>query len=270
MRKLVLGTVHDYEFANLKAFLYSLRKTGYDGEIVFYVRVVDDATRKALREFGVELLELDTDHTLSRIPVNTARYFVYNSFLADYGHRFDAVMLSDVRDVFFQKDPLDFDIGGALCCFLEDAGMTLATCRLNSEWITTAFGRETLDQIGHNSISCSGTTIGARDAVQDYLQKMVEGVLELSEREPAVVMSRPPMDQAIHNRLLYTGRLPRARVFDNEHGPVMTLGHKKPETLNLNENERVINESGEEVRVLHQYDRYIPLLYKVLGEVSTD
>jgi hypothetical protein len=70
-------------------------------------------------------------------------------------------------------------------------------------------------------------------------------------------------DQGIHNYILRERILSRVIVHENRRGPVMTLGPIKMGDIRLSADRQVVNEVGQIVSVLHQYDR-IPELKKIL------
>ena len=70
-------------------------------------------------------------------------------------------------------------------------------------------------------------------------------------------------DQGLHNYILRERLLSRVIVHENRRGPVMTLGPIKMGDIRLSADRQVVNEVGQVVSVLHQYDR-IPELKKIL------
>jgi hypothetical protein len=204
--------------------------------------------------------------TLSRDPTLTAarlaalfsirdvrRFFLYYRYLRSRGHAYENVMLTDVRDVLFQDDPFDFDIGTRLHCFLEDARQTLATEPYNRKWLRMAFGPELADELGSRPIACAGVSIGPTELVIGYLRVMVDHLLRL--RVQAV-----GLDQAVHNYVLHSERVSGAQLVPNGAGPVATLGIVPVEDLGP-----LLGAS-----VLHQYDRHPELAASLLGELGTE
>jgi hypothetical protein len=73
---------------------------------------------------------------------------------------------------------------------------------------------------------CSGTTIGTRQAVLDYLQIMHNEMKDWMEDKNCCCNGINGDDQSIHNYLFYTGKLPMATAFPNRMGIVQTVGHQ--------------------------------------------
>ena len=159
-------------------------------------------------------------------------------------------MLSDVRDVIFQRDPFDFEFADSLCVFLEDDREVMKDCPHNSAWLKTAYGEKTLLELGDNVASCSGVTIGTTAEVMNYLELMVDQMLRLKFHASG-------MDQGVHNYLLYEEKIENVRLFPNRRGPVFTMGKTVDLPTRFDAEGFVVNENGTVPHVLHQYERHI-------------
>ena len=182
--------------------------------------------------------------------VYCVRYPLYYLYLATRRGQHARVMLSDVRDVIFQKDPFDFELSDGLCFFLEDDRQVIKDCRYNSEWLRSGYGEDALRDLGNKVASCSGVTIGGYDAVMQYLELMVDHMLRLKFHPSG-------MDQGVHNYLLYKREVKNVRLFHNQLGPVFTMGKTVDLPTTFNAEGFVLNKDGSVAHVLHQYDRHI-------------
>ncbi|MCA8955620.1 MAG: hypothetical protein KDC87_06075 [Planctomycetes bacterium] len=249
-RNLVLGTVRGYGFAQLQPFVDSLRGSGFGGTLVLFAAGLDAPTQQQLRARGVVLIDYDErEFPRQQIEIVCYRFLLYQAFLRVHGAEFDNVLLCDVRDVAFQRDPFDFPRPEGLCCFLEDRRMTIGSCAFNSRWTRDLFGPEVATRLAPQAISCAGTTLGSTAAVRDYVDQQVEYFLSL----PVALLGT---DQAHHNFMIYSGMLPQLTLFPNESGPVMTLGYRPPELLVFDTAGRLRNDVGQIVSTIHQYDRH--------------
>jgi hypothetical protein len=187
-----------------------------------------------------------------------ARFLLYYRFVASSGTRYGNVMLTDVRDVFFQRDPFDFDLGGNVNCFLEDERETLGTQHYNREWLLAAYGEEALRTLGDKAISCSGVTIGPREPMLAYLRVMTRELLQLSRQSVGI-------DQGVHNYVVYNGLVPNVRLFRNGEGPVLTLA-----LVPRSEIETALEQGGRlNANVLHQYNHHPGLASTLLSRLTT-
>jgi hypothetical protein len=188
---------------------------------------------------------------------HVARYFHFYRFLADpRNRRYENVMLTDVYDVFFQRDPFDFDIDGRVNFFLEDESQTLGSERYHRDWLLTAYGEETLRELSDKPISCSGTTIAARDGMFTYLHAMTQELLRLPRQTVGI-------DQGVHNYVIHRGLIPRARLVDNGSGAVFTVAHVPPSDI-----EAAIDEGRLNTNVVHQYQHHARLQEMLLARLG--
>lgn len=185
------------------------------------------------------------------VHVMCVRYPLYYLYLTKYGQKYDNIMLTDVRDVIFQRDPFDFDIGDSLCCFYEDEGKTIGSCEVNSTWIKEGFNPQALTKIGHKKISCSGTTIGSRSAIMRYLEVMIDNMIQLKCHTWGI-------DQGVHNYILQTGLFDNVKFYENQHGPILTMHYTSADKLHFDNQGYLVNDDGSIINALHQYDRQSP------------
>ena len=212
----------------------------------------------------------------------------------NYKKYYGRIMLTDLRDVYFQKNPFNelpshTEMKNTLMVF-EEYPTKIIDQRWNREWIRTARGRNALKEIGeNNNVSCSGTTIGGYNAIVTYLIHMIRSFDESPQCNHVT-----GCDQGHHNFLVYSGRLTDSSTTTDEihriQGPqlptqiskiivgkqgysiVNTLGllakrediyHKGEQIITPlrslgildNKTDHVLNWDGSISPILHQYDR---------------
>jgi len=219
MKTLILTTCVGYPEVVRAKFLKSLDDTGYEGSLY----ILDNLPEADFETFMLQ------------------RVKAYSSFLDTTHIEYDTVIVTDLRDVLFQRDPstiahsdLDF--------FLEDESMSLRSCPHNSQKIIEGFGQECLDNIGENFISCAGVVIGSLSAMRNYYRQMLN-YQEINNAN----------DQAIHNFLLYSD-IVAARTVKNEEGDVYTLHYSTGITVFKH---KIYNKHGKIPAIVHQYDRHL-------------
>lgn len=258
---LVLGAVDNYGFHEIAPFLVSLQRTTFDGHVCLFAGPgTSAATVRRVRERNVEVVRfsarfpflphpLPADVKEPRGPVHicNARYFLYYDYLQRFGDRFSNVLITDVRDVFFQRDPFDFAIRDSVHVAMENPAIPIGKCPWTAPWIATAFGEDTLRKLEDKPMSCSGTTLAPVESMKRYLKAMLEEIAAM-ERADAY------LDQAAHNRLLHSGKLAPMTLLENFDGPILTVGSEPKYALN--DAGELINRDGSIVALVHQYDRH--------------
>ncbi|MFX1296180.1 MAG: hypothetical protein ACFFD2_15185, partial [Promethearchaeota archaeon] len=190
------------------------------------------------------------------ISVKYLRYILYYLYLFKYGSKYSKVMITDIKDVIFQRNPFDFVFNGGLYCFLENNRSTIKTSPFNSGRILRHFGTEVLEEIGDNHPSCSGTTFGSVLDLMDYLKGMIDLITKIDTKGGG--------DQGLHNYLVYSGKLKNLKFIEDNKGSVLTIGSKLNREIHFNKAGLVINADGEVFNTIHQYDRHPELFERFL------
>ena len=103
-----------------------------------------------------------------------ARWFLYYFYLTKNGGEYSRVLITDIRDVVFQRNPFDFEADRDLCFFLADQRIRFEDNPWNSESISDTVGDEFLADIKHNIISNAGTVFGTPSRLLEYLKIFLE------------------------------------------------------------------------------------------------
>jgi len=259
-KNLILGVIDNYGFHQLQKFVYSIKKTTFDGDIVLFAGPsLSPHCIRLLRKYGIQLVFFNGVSALPegnlagqryqfKTPINyfNYRHYLYYDFLIRNAGVYDKILLADIRDVYFQDDPFSFEMGNALYCAIEGP-RHIRECAYNGPWMEFIYGKEVLDRIGDNRISCAGSTWGKEAAMKDYLERMLAEIEKLSDGKKAI-------DQAIHNYLIYTNQIPELSFLYNDGGVILTLSYEKNYKIDPNGKVRV----GQDllVKMLHQFDRY--------------
>jgi hypothetical protein len=254
-KDIIMGIAINYSIEDLQPFILSLKRSGYQGKVVLFVEDKRSLLALYLQSLSVETLICGP----SLMPYGNSRYFLYKEFLKKE-KQIERVLITDVRDVFFQSDPMISFPGHTLFCFEEDRSMSLSSCPYNSKWVLETYGEAALSRFGNSNIICSGVTVGSHELMIDYLEKMCNEL----ERVPSVWGG----DQAVHNMLFYSGKIPYSVLIPNESASVYTLAYVPPELLRTDANGAIINSMGIPA-VIHQYDRHPLIAQKIKDRFAT-
>mmetsp|Transcript_17731 Transcript_17731/g.18474 ORF Transcript_17731/g.18474 Transcript_17731/m.18474 type:complete len:389 (-) Transcript_17731:44-1210(-) len=245
-----------------KIFFGTLRKTGFEGDIVV---AIDESTSQSNIDLCLKfspvlykpVIECNKPNETKwkshdracrlagtndeKISISMMRYRMYLWWASKY-EKFTNILIADFRDVFFQSNPFNYIPDqwaqpiSQLTVFLEATPQkAIYRCKFNSGWIKGCYGQDALNLVKTNPVSCSGTSIGSRDGILLYSYIMLEQIDENSRSKYGLNGKVPPnedchvigMDQGLHNWLLFSGRLRRVmrvKIFSQGEGPVNTVG----------------------------------------------
>ncbi len=79
--------------------------------------------------------------------------------------------------------------------------------------------------VGKTPVLCSGSTMGSREGIFEYLTAMREEFDHWKARDKCRLRIKGD-DQSIHNYLYYAGRLKQARAILYRTGPINVVGYR--------------------------------------------
>lgn len=246
---LTLGT--NYKLYQIESFFKSLRSAGYKGDIVLFYNNLGRSVLKKLRSYGVNLIKFNKNvFVKKRIHLMNYRFKLFHDFLVGSKDVYNKVLITDLRDVVFQKDPFDYPDYSKINYFYEDR--KIRDSNINSYVVKQASNVQTYNKISQKNIICAGTTIGNSREIINYLKIMSKKLTE----------SRIPIDQGYHNIIFHTKKISGSKGFFNYYGPVLTLSDLKINKEDMDQKGRLINKDRSIINIVHQYDRSLYLLYK--------
>eukprot|EP01038_Epipyxis_sp_PR26KG_P005021 gene5021-7009_t len=284
-------------------FVGSLRKFGYEGDIVLAVSPVakmKPGVADYLKKTGVVAYGFDVDcagpdnckfqdeflgypdprpfRTFANI-----RYALYEYWLRQYNDK-SYILILDFRDTFFQGDP--FSSFGQfnsrkpkyeLHLFAENYKVkNIGICVYNSMWVGRCFGKPALDKLSHEAVICSGSTLGSYAAIFYYVRTMLHSMDTVK-----CWLKGIESDQGYQNYLFYNGyfntTVGDAILFHQGNGVVNTIGAMngfrvpKDKKGPLDKFWKVrdkdgflINYDGTRSACVHQWDRWYDELQKFI------
>lgn len=268
---LILAAATKYEYNAIQPFLTSLRKTGYQDKIVFLVGGNDKRTLELLKEEGVESLKIPTgrhlDNRYSWKIVNSLglskldfcfklfnyicnrRYFYFRDFLLSHPNDFNHILITDVRDVLFQKDPFaNFfnELEEEHIHFFEEEITFQQDPTYNSFWVEKIYGKRVLQSMSEKKVICVGTILGKQKIISNFLNSICREFKNYN-------VWGLGLDQGAINRMIYDTDEFQSKIHKNgDH--IFTVGFVNQ--LLQDENEMIVNQNNEVVPIVHQYDRH--------------
>ena len=180
------------------------------------------------------------------LPISSLRYVVALA-ISEQLPPDSRIMLTDSRDVLFQANPFSALEQGKeqLVLSLESRGIEPGD--ITYTWLVDVYGKSTTESWRGKPISCSGTTMGSKKRIIEYLELMNLEILRHRNRISHTI----GYDQGIHNYLLYSGALPEHSAPPNGMNPFFVV-QVKPR---FDEAGLVCAEDGSVLPVVHQFDR---------------
>jgi hypothetical protein len=248
-KDLIMGVIMYYTWEELRPFFSSLEKTGYTGEVVLFMDYIDEETQNILKNLALDIHLVPFQRTgLEKIfHINDYRYYLYCNYLETNLDRYNHVLLTDIRDVYFQLNP---SLAGwsENCITVAKEVVKVKDEYWNTKWILSKFGNQIYSQLENETVICSGTTYGPASQILDYLKDMVHYLFYVDYNHQIV------NDQAVHNYLVHTGKITSISYTDNDKGPIMTLSFESH--IQVNGENQILLKNGTVAPIVHQYDRH--------------
>ena len=250
-KNLILTAALGYKFDQIEFFIKSLRKVYHDS-VTFLVGNNDQDLEKELKKHNCEVLKVK----INKKEIQFKRYQIFLNYLKDKD--FENILLCDSRDIYFQKNPFKFNFKSEINFFLEDH--PIIKCPYNSNWILKTYGKEEYNKISKKIILCSGTVLGQKENIIEYLDLISKNIskYKYKKRLKYLLTLRPDpegrgCDQAHANYLVHSSKINNMYLYNNSNGPVATVFYLKK--IAFDEKSNLINESGEPYLIVHQYDK---------------
>jgi hypothetical protein len=249
-KDLVLSFILGYPYNKLEPFVKTLRKTGFDGDVVVFFNNLTQDTIEKLRPFDIKLIKFDAEEfRRENIPLFHYRFYLFRDFISKNRDKYRMIFLTDMRDVVFQKNPFEYSGYSKINFFLED--LAFKDSNINFFTIKKIGGDGFANKHLNDLVSCAGTTLGESKTILEYCQKMSDNL-----------KSGLPLDQGFHNFLIYSNKFKKYKIFRNFHGPVLTVSNLGKKEFKYNANNDLVNLDNSIINTIHQYDRCYALSWK--------
>jgi hypothetical protein len=274
VRDLIIGCSTNYDWSKLKYWVNSINKSGFEGDKVLILMNCDKDTVQKITEAGFYIVGMKQDEEgnltySSNMPVHTERFLHIYNFLKDREYRY--VITTDVKDVVFQKNPIEF-----LEEHCQNKNLVFASESIkykDEPWgnqnLLETFGPYIYEQFKDEEIFNVGVLAGHGYAIRDLAMNIFVSCLNrpipiCDQSTFNFMISRNPYtslgyyafsENGWAAQLGTTGDPTKAQQFDS------LLLEPKPRLI-----DGVVTTSvGKEFYIVHQYDR-VPEMKKVIEE----
>jgi hypothetical protein len=261
MQNLIIGGFTNYDYNQLKPWVESICEVMPDAHRVMCVGNASDETKRILANKGFELVDMPK----ANIPVHVLRFFSIYEYLRTNWKKFNLVITTDVKDVYFQTDPfkwLDYHNIGVKDMHQLVAGsegMLYKDEPWGNDNLMQCYGEHVHNIFKHNEIYNVGTLGGSTE----YIKDLVFNIFTNATNRPI-----PIVDQAVYNVLIQTQPYKDITLFaPQSSGWAVQAGTTvDPSKIDmfrpfLTESEPIFEEGivktskGKPFCIVHQYDR---------------
>jgi hypothetical protein len=274
-KSLIIGAATGYNYNQLKPWIESINECGFDGDKILVLGEASDETRHKIIEQGFTIVDM----LRTNAPIHVARFLTLYDYLKDHWQEYEYVITTDVKDVYFQTNPVDW----------LDANLDWETLVAGSEsirykdesWgdqnLMETYGPYVYELFKDNVIYNVGTIGGLAENVKDLMFNIYINAIN----RPIQIV-----DQAVFNVLIQTEPYKSTTFFaDQKHGWACqagtTVDPSKIERFRpfLTEAEPIFEDGvvktcfGEPFCIVHQYDRvpeWKKFVEKKYGQYASD
>jgi hypothetical protein len=190
-KNLIIGGYTNYGINQLKPWVLSaIEVAGKNADVVLVAGNTTKETVTWLNQQGVVVIPM---LQVQNIPVHVLRFLSIYDFLCGHWQSYDYVVTTDVKDVYFQKDPFIFLNSRKLVIASE--GLKYKDESWGNENLLQAYGQYVYDKFKDNEIFNVGTFGGK----SEYVKDMVFNIFTNAINRPI-----PICDQAVFNVLINT------------------------------------------------------------------
>ena len=216
-KNLIIGGVYGYGINQLKPWVLSINEVCDENvDKIMCVSNISEETKSWLIEQGFGLVDMPQ----AQIPVHVLRFLSIFDYLKDTYENYKYVITTDVKDVYFQKNPFQHmeellkDTNKKLIAGSE--GMLYKDEPWGNENLLQAYGPYVHSLVKNNEIYNVGTIAG----YSEYVKDLVFNIFTNAVNRPIAIV-----DQAVYNVLLNTQPYKDATLFlKQESGWAMQAG----------------------------------------------
>jgi len=194
-KSLIIGAFTNYNYNQLKPWVESIGETGFSGDKVMIAFNSSKETIDKLSDQGFIIVQA----AQSKLPIHVERFVYIHNFLKENYQNYQYVITTDVKDVYFQKDPtewLEKNLGrGSMNIVAGSEGLRYRDEPWGNENLMQTFGPYVHEEFKNNLIYNVGV-LGGR---AEYIKDLCLNIFLSATNRPI-----PIVDQAVFNVLIQT------------------------------------------------------------------
>ena len=255
MNYTIMGCITQYGVDDIRPYVESIDKSGFNGGKIMLVYDVSDDVIEYLKSKGWEIFQSVLSEHIILQRFRDA-YIILNHYKPE--SKYEWIIWTDVKDVIFQKNPIEWIENNKQ--FTRLFAFSESVILKDDPWACinsgTTFPLQW--QLGlQNEISyCAGTIVGDKLYIRDLF-------LQIYHWSKTTANSGQLSDQAAYNILIhleqfnFTQFVPQEKGFVTQLGTVWVKKDELPilEPTPIYKDGKFYNQNGDEFVIVHQYDR---------------
>jgi hypothetical protein len=168
-KDLIIGAFSNYDYDSIKPWIESINQTDFDGDKVLITINTSEETNQQIRGAGFTVIPKKSD---GKMMFHMERFLHLFNYLKDNKFDYRYVITTDVRDVIFQSNPIEWleenTIGfGDKTLVASSEAILIKNETWNRENILRCFGEPFYENIKESEVLCVGTLAGTGQAICD-------------------------------------------------------------------------------------------------------
>jgi hypothetical protein len=168
-KDLIIGAFSNYDYDAVKPWIESINQTDFDGDKVLITINTSEETNQKIRDAGFTVVPKKSD---GKMMFHMERFLHLFNYLKDNKWDYRYVVTTDVRDVIFQSNPIEWleenAIGfGDKKLVASSEAILIKNETWNRENIFKCFDKTFYEHIKESEVLCVGTLAGTGEAICD-------------------------------------------------------------------------------------------------------
>jgi hypothetical protein len=262
MKYTIVGCITQYGVDDIKPYVESIEKSGFNGEKIMLIYEVSTEVIEYLTKKGWILFqsELEEHIILQRFR---DMYVILNQYKTDW------IIWTDVKDVIFQKDPIGWIEDNS--SFTKLFAFSECVKLKDDPWAVvntgSSFPMEWQLGLSEKISYCAGTIVGDLESMRDLF-------IQIYRWSKTTANPGQLSDQAAFNILINleqfrtsTQLVNQEKGFATQLGTVWVKRNELPitEPTPIYKDGKFYNQNGEEFVIVHQYDRDPKIKQEILN-----
>jgi hypothetical protein len=203
-KSLIIGAITNYDFDKVAPWVKSINETGFVGDKIMIVFNSTLETVEKLVQHDFKVVVVGTEDKENKkftyqsgLPIHVERFFHIYNILKDNWEYYDYVITTDVKDIIFQSNPVDWlkeNLNGKKLVAGSEAIQYMNELWGNQNLL------ETYGQYFHNQFKdCEIYNVGTLGGESEYMKDLCLNIFLSAVNRPI-----PIVDQAVFNVLIQT------------------------------------------------------------------